>query len=529
MKLFFASLVVLASFSFVLAHGDGDEHIIVITDNGFDPQEIEIVQGDTIVFQNKGEKDHWPASDIHPTHEMYPDFDPQKPILPGSSWRFAFERMGTMGFHDHVSPEFTGIVRVKEFAKDEKAHQSPKNIFLHFWQWCKDIFFRVFYFDDRDTSHAEENIFSQKFYDPSPYVFETLEKETVLSCSSQDPSCVDEVLQKITASYGPKAATDLLYHWQATRLVDRSVDDHQLAHAIGRETARVFGANPQAFLLCPMEAFNGGCNHGFFEYVLGRSATPVDAGTLICGVLGADEYSQKTRFSCYHGVGHGVMMARGYNLKKALDICDSFPSSMAQEGCWQGVFMENINGVLFQEIGQDLFSKKNPLAPCDALDDIYRHECYINHAGWLMHVFNNDIGEAADACLRAEAYISSCLQSLGLMTTNPSWQGPVIATAKIDTSLSFGQKAWEICKLFPKDFRGECVVAAVDNIANFDVGKTDRLAAFCGSVSDSFRRLCYERIGINMKSNATENSFIYNACGSFGVPYQQVCLTGAGL
>src|SRR5437899_1855737 len=65
--------------------------IIHIQDTGFSPQAITINQGDAVLFENDGKQDHWPASDPHPTHDLYPEFDPQKAIKPGENWSFFFD------------------------------------------------------------------------------------------------------------------------------------------------------------------------------------------------------------------------------------------------------------------------------------------------------------------------------------------------------------------------------------------------------------------------------------------------------
>ena len=82
-------------------------------DSSFEPTKISIKKGTTVTFVNKGEDDHWPASNIHPTHEIYPEFDPHKPILPGNSWSFTFDKKGIWRFHDHIFPQLTGAVTVE--------------------------------------------------------------------------------------------------------------------------------------------------------------------------------------------------------------------------------------------------------------------------------------------------------------------------------------------------------------------------------------------------------------------------------
>src|SRR6187549_3785432 len=65
---------------------------ISFSSEGFIPAELSIRKGQTVIFLNNSNTQVWPASDPHPTHSIYPQFDPQQPIDPGQSWQFTFER-----------------------------------------------------------------------------------------------------------------------------------------------------------------------------------------------------------------------------------------------------------------------------------------------------------------------------------------------------------------------------------------------------------------------------------------------------
>lgn len=78
------------------------------------PPDRTIRLGDTIRFVNKDEKkkDMWPASDSHPSHLLYPEFDPGKAIAPGSSWSFTFTKKGSWAYHDHLKSSCGGTITV---------------------------------------------------------------------------------------------------------------------------------------------------------------------------------------------------------------------------------------------------------------------------------------------------------------------------------------------------------------------------------------------------------------------------------
>lgn len=88
------------------------EAVISMTDKGFDPNEIKIKKGTKVKFVNKDTGARWPASDLHPSHGIYPGLDPKRPIPAGESWEFIFDKVGEWGFHDHLSPYITGKIIV---------------------------------------------------------------------------------------------------------------------------------------------------------------------------------------------------------------------------------------------------------------------------------------------------------------------------------------------------------------------------------------------------------------------------------
>jgi len=96
--------------------GTGILHSVVITNDGFKPSELTIERGDTVVFSAAEDygKLYWPASNLHPSHLVYPEFDPREPIEPDEEWDFVFQKVGEWRFHDHLAPYYTGTLTVKE-------------------------------------------------------------------------------------------------------------------------------------------------------------------------------------------------------------------------------------------------------------------------------------------------------------------------------------------------------------------------------------------------------------------------------
>ena len=87
---------------------------------------MEINKGDIVLFLNEGSSKSWPASDVHPTHTVYPNsgiskcgtveeeniFDACKGLANGESYSFTFNEIGTWTYHDHLKPYVGGTIVV---------------------------------------------------------------------------------------------------------------------------------------------------------------------------------------------------------------------------------------------------------------------------------------------------------------------------------------------------------------------------------------------------------------------------------
>ena len=103
------------------------ESVVIISDAGFNPKELTVNKGTKVTFVNQSSSASWPASDVHPTHRLYPGsgiekcgtsqqnkiFDACRGLKPGESWSFVFEEVGEWSYHDHLNPSNTGKIIVR--------------------------------------------------------------------------------------------------------------------------------------------------------------------------------------------------------------------------------------------------------------------------------------------------------------------------------------------------------------------------------------------------------------------------------
>lgn len=104
-----------------------EEYVVTYTDAGYSPAHLNIKKGEAVTFKNQGSQSMWTASGVHPSHRVYsgtsldehcPDtaniaFDACRGVLPGQSWSFTFDKVGTWGYHNHLSPADRGVIAVE--------------------------------------------------------------------------------------------------------------------------------------------------------------------------------------------------------------------------------------------------------------------------------------------------------------------------------------------------------------------------------------------------------------------------------
>lgn len=97
------------------------EATVKITADGFEPKLLTVKAGTTVTFVNEDSNKHWPASAMHPTHNVYPEsggcigskFDACKGLAQGESFSFTFDEKGSWNYHDHLRASTTGKIVVE--------------------------------------------------------------------------------------------------------------------------------------------------------------------------------------------------------------------------------------------------------------------------------------------------------------------------------------------------------------------------------------------------------------------------------
>ncbi len=86
---------------------------VVYTDSGFSPNNLLVRVGESVTFQNQSSSDMWVASNPHPIHTDYAEFDAKRGYKPGESYSFVFSEPGSWKYHNHMNPADMGSVTVE--------------------------------------------------------------------------------------------------------------------------------------------------------------------------------------------------------------------------------------------------------------------------------------------------------------------------------------------------------------------------------------------------------------------------------
>jgi plastocyanin len=94
---------------------------ILYTESGYTPNLLRIKVGTVVTFINSSSVKMWPASAMHPTHNVYPTtggclgstFDACRGIPSGETWDFMFDIPGVWQYHDHLAPKNYGTIIVE--------------------------------------------------------------------------------------------------------------------------------------------------------------------------------------------------------------------------------------------------------------------------------------------------------------------------------------------------------------------------------------------------------------------------------
>ena len=351
------------------------EYTVELREDGFYPQELTINKGDKVIFTTTQGKPFWPASSIHPSHEIYPEFDAKEPIEPGQQWSFVFEKQGIWKYHDHLFPLFTGTIIVTEPQKNLSYMDNP----------CGDL------------------------------------KGNKRQCWEQ------EILQTLNTK-GIAAAFKVVATLY-TAEPEFARDCHGYVHEIGEEAYELFAAGKEMELSSKTSYCGYGFYHGFMETLLFTTGD-IEQAHEFCTYV-SQELANETTFAgegaCYHGIGHGVVDANDPQvwgnaramIEPGLQLCEAVGETELQLFvCGNGVF--NALAIMFRNSQYNLSINSNdPFWVCKLQSKPYfKKACYHEMSTVIMFLADLNFLEALEFIntITEKEYISTTVLGLAQHT-----------------------------------------------------------------------------------------------------------------
>jgi plastocyanin len=392
------------------AHEDDEDTVVVhLTDEGFEPRSVEVESGRTVVFENVGDEAHWPASDDHPTHELYSAFDPEEPVEPGAEWSFTFDRSGEWQYHDHMNPYLTGKVVVRPGGDRAGSEGGLFSSIGAFFANAYEVAVSAFAGEKEDAASAgggeaeTQESTGGGSGELSEGRYGEIEGELAALVREEDPRVA---LEKLRAEIKTDDA------------LARSC--HPLVHDVGHAAYEKYGDFGEA-MKYQDEVCNSGYLHGIIESHFEQSDDVFADMKTMC-----DPYPQGSYMSwqCYHGLGHGVMFYTANDLPRSLEMCDGFDSAFGRSNCANGVFMENFNADQKLHLS-DYLKESDPFYPCAEQADRHKAICYIYAPTYFLSLNEGDYAAALRWCEGAEAgFEPSCAYGVGTQAMKENLNDP---------------------------------------------------------------------------------------------------------
>ena len=334
---------------------------ILYTKDGFSPSSLEVPIGSRVSFKNTTDIPLWTASDPHPTHSDYPEFDAHRDYLPSELYTFQFQKTGTFGYHNHEKSDDRGFIRVID----------PANLV-----------------PDIDKTKLGQRAV----------------RDTLLAMlDARDPNSIFTVIDAIRAD------------------ADLSLDCHDIAHDIGHRAYEFYGfseamtfGNPEHLKhMLPEYICAGGYLHGVVEELFLHQKDFKTRPDLACSAVPGDY-----RTSCFHGIGHAIMFSDKRIVSSALGDCRNVAQSKDMYRCFEGVWMEFFWGNPEHATTTSLgWSADAPLASCiDAAKD-EKPTCLLYAPFGYLRTHTKDYSGAVRMCTEnglQEIYAGFCLKGLGI-------------------------------------------------------------------------------------------------------------------
>ncbi len=338
---------------------------ITLDDTGFHPKVALVVRGESITFRTSRGKYFWPASDPHPIHATYPEFDPKEALKKDAVWTFTFDRVGIWSYHDHLAPQFGGRIislgwDAREFAQLVQSARKKISGFIPL------------------TVTEMEAYFGQ--------------------CGGLNKDCWDPVFTSIVETKGTKQALETVSYLRQ-KYPEFANYCHQYTDFIGEIS--YWNILPKKRLPQFNAALAGQCSSGYMHGYMGEfvSHGSIGQGIAFCDALFRLAPDHEVTAECYRGVGNGLAFRFGLTswndedaiINEALGVCESVREKKL---CEQGVII-GLDHMYFGVHGFQLrMDPKDPFAVCRRVKTELTDDCYEQLSDGFFAFVESDLDKA---------------------------------------------------------------------------------------------------------------------------------------
>lgn len=347
---------------------------ITMTENGFEPKEVAVKQGDTVRFVSEvSDREYWPASDSHPTHNLLAAFDPERPLQPDEAWEFTFDTLGSWKFHDHLRSDLKGVITVY-------------------------------------SKHGETTASCVK-------------RDENSQLKRQDECWVEELHQVYREGGEDALFATIDTYVQNDELFNRNC--HDTMHGVGDFVYNTYKETGDPIIHAGTSYCGYGFYHGFIERMIEEEGS-YTASVAYCERIGEDSrhpapgYGMQAKNACQHGFGHSLFDTLPGSLWGDVDVMvrenlsqcqELFADEHAHFQCATGVFNALMLALANNdyELSYDLI-EADPYRLCRELDDFYKPACYIDmvvHHTWWNKSTHEEVFAIIDAIPHEKARLDT--------------------------------------------------------------------------------------------------------------------------
>lgn len=339
---------------------------IILSDRGFAPKVVFIRQGAVVAFHTSRGKYYWPASDPHPIHSDYGEFDAGRALHAGESWKFGFNRVGVWRYHDHLAPQFSGVIVVLGWDSRE---------FAGMWKSLGEHITRRI----PETTKEMDAYYAR--------------------CGGLNKDCWDPVFTSLVETRGPKSALKTIAYLRQN-YPDFANYCHQYTDFTGELS--YWNVSPKKRLPEFDPDLAGQCSSGYLHGYMGEFAShgSISQGISFCDALSRAYPQSEVAYECYRGVGNGLAFRFGLSswndeekiVQDALEVCAGVKEAKL---CEQGVII-GLDHMYFGVHGFQLrMNADRPFGVCDRVKPELTDDCYEQLSDGFFAFVGHDLDKAA--------------------------------------------------------------------------------------------------------------------------------------